>query len=137
MPTSIFVNLPVKDLKTSMRFYEALGYKHKPQFSDETGACIVISDTIYVMLLTHAKFKAFIPKEIADSTKVSEVLICLSCEDRAAVDVMVAKALAAGGSKSDEPKDYGFMYQHSFQDPDGHMWEVFWMDSTGMQDAQS
>ena len=128
MPTQIFVNLPVQDLKSSMRFYEALGYQHNPQFTDETAACIVISDTIYVMLLTHAKFQDFTPKPIADATKVSEVLLCLSCESREAVDGMVSKALAAGGSKSQEPKDYGFMYQHSFQDPDGHMWEVIWMN---------
>jgi len=128
MPTQIFVNLPVQDLKNSMRFYESLGYQHNPQFTDETAACIVISDTIYVMLLTHAKFKDFTPKPIADATKVSEVLLCLSCESREAVDGVVSEALAAGGSKSQEPKDYGFMYQHSFQDPDGHLWEVIWMN---------
>jgi len=128
MPTQIFVNLPVQDLKNSMRFYESLGYQHNPQFTDETAACIVISDTIYVMLLTHAKFKDFTPKPIADATKVSEVLLCLSCESREAVDGVVSKALAAGGSKSQEPKDYGFMYQNSFQDPDGHLWEVIWMN---------
>src|SRR6478752_9711164 len=128
MPTQIFVNLPVQDLKNSMRFYESLGYQHNPQFTDETAACIVISDTIYVMLLPHTKFKDFTPKPIADATKVSEVLLCLSCESREAVDGVVSKALAAGGSKSQEPKDYGFMYQHSFQDPDGHLWEVIWMN---------
>jgi uncharacterized protein len=133
MATSIFVNLPVQDLKNSMRFYEALGYSHNPQFTDETAACIVISDTICVMLLTHAKFKEFTPKEVADATKVSEVLICLTCENREAVTGLVAKALAAGGSKSNEPKDYGFMYLHSFQDPDGHMWEVVWMDPAAAQ----
>lgn len=131
MPTQIFVNLPVQDLKQSMSFYEALGYQHNPQFTDETAACIVISETIYVMLLTHAKFKEFTPKTIADATKVSEVLLCISCKSREAVDGMVTKALAAGGSKSQEPKDYGFMYQHSFQDPDGHMWEVIWMNQAG------
>jgi uncharacterized protein len=107
MPTNIFVNLPVRDLKNSMRFYEALGYKHNPQFTDETAACIVISDTIYVMLLMHAKFKEFTPKEIADSTKVCEVIVCLSCENREAVDSFVEKALAAGGSKSGEPSAVG------------------------------
>ncbi len=131
MPTSIFVNLPVQDLKNSMRFYEALGYKHNPQFTDETAACIVISDTIYVMLLTHAKFKDFTPKQIADATKTCEVLLCLSCDSREAVDCLVSKALASGGSKSQEPKDYGFMYQHGFQDPDGHTWEVIWMNQGG------
>lgn len=133
MATSIFVNLPVKDLKNSMRFYEALGYKHNPQFTDETAASIVISDTIYVMLLTHAKFKEFTTKEIADATKVSEMIVCLSCESRTAVDGLVAKALAYGGTKSQKQKDYGFMYLHSFQDPDGHMWEVMWMDPSAVK----
>ena len=99
MSTMIFVNLPVKDLKKSMRFYESLGYLNNPQFTDETAACIVISDTIHVMLLTHAKFKEFTPKDVADTTKVSEVLVCLSCESREAVDEMVAKARSAGGSR--------------------------------------
>ncbi|WP_254512837.1 VOC family protein [Anatilimnocola floriformis] len=128
MPTMMFVNLPVRDLQASMRFYEGLGYKHNPQFTDETAACIVISETIYVMLLTHPKFANFTPKAIADTTKVTEVLLCLSCDSREAVDGLVAKALAAGGSKSQDPVDHGFMYQHSFQDPDGHMWELVWMN---------
>ena len=128
MPTSIFVNLPVSDLKNSMRFYESLGYKHNPQFTDDTAACIVISETIYVMLLTYDKFRQFTPKPIADTTKVTEVLLCLSCDSREEVDGMVAKALAAGGFKSQDPQDHGFMYLHSFQDPDGHMWEVFCMN---------
>lgn len=128
MPTNIFVNLPVSDLKNSMRFYESLGYKHNPQFTDDTAACIVISETIYVMLLTHDKFRQFTPKSIADTTKVTEVLLCLSCDSREAVNDMVAKALAAGGSTSQDPQDHGFMYLHSFQDPDGHMWEVFCMN---------
>jgi uncharacterized protein len=114
-----------------MKFYESLGYHHNPQFTDETAACIVISDMIYVMLLTHEKFQEFTPKQIADSTKVSEVLVCLSCDSREAVDEMVAKAIAAGGSPSQDPKEYGFMYLHSFQDPDGHMWEVFSMNQAG------
>lgn len=133
MQTSIFVNLPVRDLKNSMRFYEALGYKHNPQFTDETAACIVISDTIYVMLLTHAKFKQFTPMEIADVTKVCHVLMSLSCESRSTVDDIVAKALAAGGSKAHEPEDYGFMYQHGFYDPDGHGWGLVWMDPAAIQ----
>ena len=133
MPTSIFINLPVKDLKNSMRFYESLGYKHNPQFTDETAASIVISDTIYVMLLTHAKFKMFTPKEIADPTKVCHTLLSLSCESREAVDAIVAKAVAAGGSKAHEPEDYGFMYQYGFYDLDGHGWGVLWMDPSVVQ----
>ncbi|TXT38532.1 MAG: bleomycin resistance protein [Planctomycetota bacterium] len=133
MPTSIFINLPVKDLKNSMRFYESLGYKHNPQFTDETAACIVISDTISVMLLTHPKFKQFTPKEIADATKVCHVLLSLSCESREAVDAIVAKAIAAGGSKTHEPEDYGFMYQCGFYDLDGHGWGLLWMDPAALQ----
>ena len=137
MSTKIFVNLPVKDLKNSMQFYEALGYKNNPQFTDETAASIVISDTIYVMLLTHAKFKMFTPKEIADPTKVCHVLLSLSCESRSAVDELIAKALAAGGSKAHEPEDYGFMYQYGFYDLDGHGWGVLWMDPAAVQQGGS
>ncbi len=126
MPTSIIVNLPVKDLKNSMQFYEALGYKLK--FADERSALFVISDTIHVMVLTHAKFKEITSKEIADASKVSEALFSLSCENRESVDDLVALALAAGGSVTDEPQDYGFMYQHGFHDPDGHLWGVLWMN---------
>lgn len=133
MPTMVFVNLPVKNLTASMKFYEALGYKHNPQFTDETAACIVISNTIFVMLLTHAKFQQFTSKKIADASQVCEVMVCLSCDSRAAVENLVGKALAAGGGKSQDPKDYGFMYQHSFQDPDGHIWEVVWMDPAAVQ----
>jgi predicted lactoylglutathione lyase len=124
----IFVNLPVKDLKKSMSFYGAIGFKNNPQFTDETGACMVVSEEIYVMLLTHEKFKSFTPKPIADATRQTEVLTALSYDSRAAVDDVVAKAKSAGGSMYTEPKDYGFMYQHGFQDPDGHIFEVFWMD---------
>lgn len=133
MSTNIFVNLPVKDLRNSMQFYEALGYKRNPQFTDETAACIVISDTIYVMLGTHTKFKELTPKEIADPTKVCHTLISLSCESRSAVEVLMAKALAAGGSQAHEPEDHGFIYQHGFYDLDGHGWGLFWMDPTAVQ----
>src|SRR5687767_14668515 len=118
MSTKIFVNLPVTDLKRSMRFFEALGHKNNPQFTDETAACMVISDDIFVMLLTYAKFKEFTPKAICDTREATEVLNCLSCESRGEVDEHVRKALAAGGSKYAEPKDYGFMYKHSYADPD-------------------
>ena len=128
MATSIFVNLPVKDVKNSMRFYESLGYKHNPQFNGETAASIVISDTIYLMLGTHATFKELTPKEIADPTKVCHTLISLSCESRSAVEALMAKAIAAGGSQAHEPEDHGFMYQHGFYDLDGHGWGLFWMD---------
>jgi predicted lactoylglutathione lyase len=131
----IFVNLPVKDLKASMTFYAGLGYRANPQFTDETAACIVISEDIYAMLLTHAKFQQFTPKAICDATKSTEAILCLSCESRGDVDAMVAKAVSSGGAPHMEPKDYGMMYGHGFQDPDGHIWEVMWMDPAMIQKA--
>lgn len=128
MPQMIFVNLPVKDLAKSMTFFEALGFSFNPQFSDETGACMVISDTIFAMLLSHEKFAGFSPKPIADTDKTTEVLIALSRDNRAAVDAIVEAALAAGGSTFSEPQDHGFMYGRAFRDLDGHVWEAFWMD---------
>ena len=133
MATKIFVNLPVKDLKRSMSFYEAIGFKNNPQFTDDTAACMVISEDIYVMILTEPKFKSFTPKAIADATKSTEVLIALSRDSRADVDDIVGKATSAGGSTYAEPKDHGFMYQHGFQDPDGHIWEVLWMDPKAIE----
>ena len=133
MSTKIFISLPVQDLKNSMRFYEALGYKQNLQFTDETAASIVISDTIYLMLGTHATFKQLTPKEIADSTKVCHTLISLSCESRSAVEDLMAKALAAGGSQAHEPEDHDFMYQHGFYDLDGHGWGLFGMDPAAVQ----
>lgn len=131
MATQIFVNLPVKDLKRSIAFFTQLGYTFNPQFTDETATCMIVSDDIYVMLLTEAKFKQFTPKTISDATQSTEVIVCLSCESRAAVDEMVQKAVAAGGSTFADAKDYGFMYQHGYQDPDGHLWELVWMDPKG------
>src|SRR5262245_53398108 len=127
MAQMIFVNLPVRDLKRSMAFYTALGFTCNQQWTDDTAACMVLSEHIYVMLLTHAKFKAFTPREVCDATKSTEVLLCLSCDSRARVDELVGKALATGGAKHTEPKDHGFMYQHSYQDPDGHIWELVYM----------
>lgn len=128
MNTSIFVNLPVKDLPKSMEFFKQLGFSFNAQFTDATAACLVIDDRIYAMLLTHEKFQSFTPKSICDATKSSEVLLALSRESREAVDEMVRKAVSAGGSTYNEPQDHGFMYGHGFQDPDGHIWECFWMD---------
>jgi predicted lactoylglutathione lyase len=127
MNKQIFLNLPVADLPKSMAFFKALGYSHNPQFAGDTAACIVISDTISVMLSTHAKFREFTPKAICDTTKAVEVLFCLSCESRQEVDDLVAKALAAGGTTYDKAEDLGFMYSHSFVDPDGHGWGVMHM----------
>ena len=130
MKTKIFINLPVADLPRSLAFFKALGYTHDPQFSDDTAACIIISEEIHVMVLTHAKFREFTPKEICDSAKATEVLLCLSCESREEVDEIVSKAVIAGGSTYAEPKDYGFIYGHSFADPDGHQWELVHMSAT-------
>lgn len=128
MATKIFVNLPVRDLPASQKFFTALGYTFNPHFSDETGACMIISEDIYAMLLTHAKFKDFTPRPICDATQSTEVLLALSCENRAQVEDLVRRAVAAGGSTYAEPKDHGFMYQHGYQDLDGHIWELFYMD---------
>lgn len=112
-----------------MAFYKALGFAHNPQFTDDTAACIVISDVIHVMLLTHAKFCQFTPKAICDTRSSTEVLNCLSCESREEVQSLVSKAAEAGGSLYAEPKDHGFMFQHSFADPDGHQWELVHMSA--------
>jgi len=126
--TKIFVNLPVKNLDKSMEFFTELGFNFNTQFTDETAACMIVTEDIFVMLLTEAKFKTFTPKEICDSTKSTEVLVCLSLESRERVDEMVRKAVGAGGTTYKEPQDYGFMYGHGFQDLDGHIWEVIYME---------
>jgi predicted lactoylglutathione lyase len=128
MPRQIYVNLPVKNMERSKAFFGALGFSFNPQFTNEQGACMVISDTIYVMLLVEPFFQTFTKKPIADAARSTEVLICLSCESRAEVDELVRKALAAGGSTPNAPQDHGFMYGHGFQDLDGHIWELTFMD---------
>ncbi len=133
MSTQVFINLPVADLPKSMAFFKALGYSHNPQFIDDAGACIAVSDTISVMLLTHTRFRDFTPKAICDTSKTVEVLLNLSCESREQVDGLVAKAVAAGGSTYDKPEDHGFMYTHSFVDPDGHGWGLFHMSTMPAQ----
>jgi len=135
MPKMIFVNLPVTDLARSTSFYEALGAEKNPQFSDDTASCMVFSETIHAMLLTHDKYKQFTSKPIADAHATSQVLLCLSADDRAGVDAMVA---GAGGVADPSPtQDYGFMYGRSFEDPDGHHWEVMWMDLEAATAAMS
>jgi len=129
MNKQIFLNLPVADLAKSKTFFQALGYPLNPQFTGEGGACVVISETISVMLSTHAKFREFTPKAVCDTTQAVEVLISLSCESREEVDTLVAKALAAGGSSYEKPEDYGFMYMHSFVDLDGHGWNLLHMSA--------
>ena len=133
MATQIFVNLPVKDLKKSIEFFTKLGFSFNPQFTDETATCMIIADDIYAMLLTEEKFKTFTPKPICDATKSTEVLVALSSESRKNVDEMVRKAVTAGGSTYNKPQDHGFMYGHGFQDLDGHIWEVFFMEPSAIK----
>lgn len=127
MSKQIFINLPVADLTKSTDFFKALGFAQNPEMSNEMGSCIVISDTICVMLSTHALFRNFTPKDICNTNTAVEVLISLSCESREEVDGLVAKALAAGGTTYDKPEDLGFMYSHSFVDLDGHGWGLFYV----------
>ena len=133
MGKKVFINLPVKDLKTSISFFEKLGLQNNPQFTDETGAGIVIDESIFVMLLTYPKFKSFIKKEITDSSSSAEVINALSADSKKEVDEMMKKVVDAGGKEHREPEDYGFMYGRSFEDPDGHIWEVFWMNPDHVQ----
>jgi predicted lactoylglutathione lyase len=137
MAKLIFVNLPVSDLARATAFYQAVGAEKNEQFCDGTASCMVFSETIHAMLLTHDKFRQFTPKKIADAKTSSEVLICISADSRDAVDDIVGKAQAAGGGVDPCPKqDYGFMYGRSFEDPDGHIWEVMWMDVEAAKAAQ-
>jgi predicted lactoylglutathione lyase len=128
MPRKIFVNLPVKDLQKTMDFYAALGFTYNMQFTNDKAACMVISEDIYAMLLTEPMFKSFIKKEISDAKTTTVVLLALSADTREEVDDMVNKAIGAGGSQGNDIQDHGFMYSNSFQDLDGHIWEIFWMD---------
>ncbi|MGQ0589618.1 MAG: VOC family protein [Sphingosinicella sp.] len=137
MSKLIFVNLPVADLARAKAFYEAIGAVNNPQFTDETAACMVFSETIHVMLLTHAKFQEFTPKRVADAHATSEVLIAISEDSREGVDAITEKALAAGGREAREKQDYGFMYSRSFEDPDGHIWEPMWMDLAAATEAMA
>ncbi len=128
MAKQIFVNLPVKDLKRSVEFFSKLGFEFNPQFTDENATCMIVGDNIFVMLLVESFFKTFTPKELCDATKYSEVIVTLSTDGRQKVDEFVSKAVEAGATTPNKAKDYGFMYQHGFQDLDGHLWEVFHME---------
>jgi hypothetical protein len=132
MATKIFVNLPVKNLDRSVEFFTKLGFTFNAQFTDETATCMVVSEDIFVMLLTEAKFKEFTPNAICDATKSTEVLVCLSSQSREEVDKMIRNAVAAGGTTYNEPQDYGFMYSHGFQDLDGHIWETMFMEPSAV-----
>ena len=127
-PRKIFVNLPVRDLNRSMDFFSKLGFDFNPQFTDEKAACMIISEEAYVMLLAEPFFKTFTKRDLCDTTKHTEGLFALSCDSRREVEELVTKAISAGGEHAMDPIDHGFMYGWSFYDPDGHHWEVLWMD---------
>lgn len=138
MTRLIFINLPVRDLDRSIAFYEATGATRNPQFSDATAACMVVSEVIHVMLLTHEKYRQFTPKTIPDAHVSAQMLLCLSVDRRDGVDEAVDKASAAGGVADPTPtQDFGFMYGRSYEDPDGHIWEIMWMDLTSASEAMA
>lgn len=131
MPAMLFVNVPVRDLPAAMAYYKAIGFDHNPQFTDETAACVVISDTIFVMLLTHHKFKQFSPNPIPDPKAETGALYALSMDSRDQVDAIAKAGLAAGGTEFRPAQDMGFMYSRAIADIDGHVWEYVWMDMSG------
>jgi len=128
MKSEIYVNLPVKDLKRSKTFFERLGFEFNQKFSNEQASCVILGENIFAMLLVEEFFKTFTDKPVCDAMKSTEVLVCLSCESRAKVDDLVAKAITAGGRAPRKPQDQGFMYGHGFEDPDGHIWELIFME---------
>ncbi|MEO5673442.1 MAG: VOC family protein [Chitinophagales bacterium] len=132
MVTQIFVNLPVKNLDKSIAFFTSLGFKFNPQFTDQNATCMIVGDDSFIMLLAEPFFKTFIKKEITDSSKSTEVIVAISLENRQKVDEMITKAMASGAKESNDTQDQGWMYSRSFQDPDGHLWEVFYMDPAAM-----
>ncbi len=128
MTQQIFVNLPVKDLERAKAFFASLGFGFNAKFTNDSAACMVVAENISVMLLVESFFRTFTKKPIADAKQSTEVLVCLSCDSRAQVDALVAKAVAAGGTAPNPVQDHGFMYGHGFEDVDGHMWELVYMD---------
>ncbi|MDQ3140565.1 MAG: lactoylglutathione lyase [Pseudomonadota bacterium] len=137
MAQMIFVNLPVADLSKSMAFYEAVGAVNEPKFTNDQAACMVFSDTIFVMLLTHPFFAGFTSKPIADAHATCQVLLCISQDSRDAVDTITQRALGAGGREARPVQDMGQMYSRSFEDPDGHVWEPMWMDPAAAEQGAS
>lgn len=136
MAKQIYVNLPVKQLDRSVEFFTKLGFTFNPDFTNENATCMVVSDNIFVMLLVEDFFKTFTKKEIADAGKTTEAIICLSADSREEVDDLVKRAVEAGGSAPNEKQDHGFMYGHGFQDLDGHLWELSYMDLSATSDGQ-
>ena len=133
VPRKLFVNLAVRDVKKAMDFFAALGFTFNPRFTDDNAACMVISDEAFVMLLAEPFFRTFTRREPCDTSRQTEGLFALSCASRQEVDAVVSKAIAAGGTHAMDPQDHGFMYAWSFYDPDGHHWEVVWMDPSAVQ----
>ena len=132
MAKQIFVNLPVKDLNKTIKFFTKLGFKFNPKFTDENATCMIIGKNIFVMLLVERFFKTFIKKEIANTSKTTEVLLALTAESREEVDEMISKVIGAGGKETREAQDHGWMYGRAFEDLDGHIWEIFYMDESKM-----
>ena len=135
MPSQIFVNLPVESLDRSVEYFAKLGYRFEPRFTDANATCMVIGEGIFAMLLVEKYFQTFTPRPVADATRSTEVLVALSLDSREEVDRIVESALGAGGKEVRDPQDHGFMYGRAVADPDGHIWEYFWMDAAQMQDA--
>jgi predicted lactoylglutathione lyase len=133
----IFVNLPVKDLGKTIEFFKKLGFEFNPQFTDENATCMVVNDNIFVMLLVEKFFKTFTQKEICDTTKNTEVIIALSTESREKVDQMLENVIKAGGKESRKPQDHGWMYGRSFEDLNGHLWEIIYMDEKALKENYS
>jgi uncharacterized protein len=136
MTTQIFVNLPVKDLSRTVEFFKRLGFTFNPQFTDENATCMIINDNIFVMLLVEKFFKTFTKKEICDTTNDTEMIIALSTESREKVDEMMQNVFEAGGKESREPQDHGWMYGRSFQDINGHLWEIIYMDEKALKNNE-
>jgi uncharacterized protein len=138
MKTKIFVNLPVKDLNKTIEFFTKLGFKFNPQFTDENATCMIIGseDNIFVMLLVEKFFKTFTKKEICDTSKNTEVIVAVSADSREKVDQMMSKAIESGGVESRDPQDHGWMYGRSFEDIDGHLWEIIYMDESAIKNNE-
>jgi uncharacterized protein len=134
--TKIFVNLPAKDLNKTIEFFTKLGFKFNPQFTDENATCMIVGEDIFVMLLVEKFFKTFTKKEICDTSKNTEVIVALSVEGREKVDQMINRAIEAGGRESREPQDHGWMYGRSFEDINGHIWEIIYMDESALKNDE-
>jgi len=133
MITKLFVNLPVKDLNKTVKFFTKLGFTFNPQFTDENATCMIVGKDVFVMLLVEKFFKTFTKKEISDTTKNTEAIVALSAQSREEVDQMMDKVLGAGGREARDPQDHGWMYGRSFEDINGHLWEIFYMDETAIK----